>query len=66
MDQLINELKRNLANAEETGNQEWAAALKVRIAQLEKPVKAAAPAPAAETKPAAAKPAAKKTARKKK
>lgn len=38
---LLNELNRNLANAEEVGNAEWAAALKKRIAQVEK-------APAAE------------------
>lgn len=55
---LLNELNRNLANAEEVGNAEWAAALKKRITQLEK-----APAPAVAPTPAAA-PAVKKTAKK--
>lgn len=60
---LLNELNRNLANAEEVGNEEWATALKVRIAELGKAAKA--PAPAASkaepvTKAAAPKKAAKK------
>lgn len=55
---LLNELNRNLANAEEIGNVEWAKALKKRIADLEKPTPASKPAAA----PAAAKKApAKKT-----
>lgn len=47
---LLNELNRNLANAEEIGNVEWAKALKKRIADLEKP----APAPKPAAVPAAA------------
>lgn len=57
---LLNELNRNLANAEEIGNVEWATALKARIAELEKPAPVA-PKPAA---PAPVKKAAKKTAKK--
>lgn len=65
---LLNELNRNLANAEEIGNVEWAAALKKRIAELEKPVKAPVKAPV-ESKSVSAEPAvnkatAKKTAKK--
>lgn len=60
---LLNELNRNLANAEEIGNAGWATALKKRIAQLEKSPAAAAPSPSTST-PVVKKSTARKTVKK--